>query len=152
SSRVLNTNYRSSRMIVRHANWLIRYNRDRVSKDIQPRRDAQPGRFDVMGGDSLLEQAMFAANWLAEHKKQNQQDWKDYAVLYRYNAYQFPVALVLDALGIHHSLVATQPLFQSPVGMDVYSYLQVVLFPNEAKASDFERILKRPNRYFTNQL
>jgi len=152
SSRVLNTNYRSSRMIVRHANWLIRHNRDRVSKDIQPRQDAQPGRFEVVGGDSLLEQAMFAANWLAEHKKQNKRNWRDYAVLYRYNAYQFPVALMLDALGIPHSPVATQPLFQSPVGMDVYSYLQVMLFPNEAKASDFERILKRPNKYFTNQL
>ena len=152
SSRVLNTNYRSSRMIVRHTNWLIRHNRERVSKDIQPRRDAQPGRFEVTGGDSLLEQATFAANWLAEHKKQNKRDWKDYAVLYRYNAYQFPVALMLDALGIPHSPVATQPLFQSSVGMDVYSYLQVMLFPNEANASDFERILKRPNKYLTNQL
>jgi superfamily I DNA/RNA helicase len=34
----------------------------------------------------------------------------------------------------------------------VYSYLQVILFPNEAKASDFERILKRPNKFLTNQL
>ncbi len=105
-----------------------------------------------MGGESLLEQATFAANWLAEHKKQNKRNWRDYAVLYRYNAYQFPVALMLDALGIPHSPAATQQLFQSPVGLDVYSYLQVILFPEEAKASDFERILKRPNRYFTNQL
>src|SRR5690349_7049254 len=53
ATRVLDTNYRSSRMIVRHANWLIGHNRDRVAKDLQPRRDAQPGRFAVMGGDSL---------------------------------------------------------------------------------------------------
>ncbi|HSK66721.1 MAG TPA: UvrD-helicase domain-containing protein, partial [Anaerolineales bacterium] len=152
ATRVLDTNYRSSRMIVRHANWLIRHNRDRAPKDIQARRDAQPGRFEVMGGDSLLEQATFAANWLAEHKKQNKLNWRDYAVLYRYNAYQFPVALMLDALGIPHSPAATQQLFQTPVGQDVYSYLQVMLFPNEAKPSDFERILKRPNKYFTNQL
>src|SRR6185503_2401645 len=43
-------------------------------------------------------------------------------------------------------------LFRSAVGMDVYSYLQVLLFPEEAKASDFERILKRPNKFFSNQL
>jgi superfamily I DNA/RNA helicase/very-short-patch-repair endonuclease len=152
SSRVLDTNYRSSRMIVRHANWLIGHNRDRVSKDIQPRREAQPGQFEVAGGTSLLEQATFAANWLREHKQHNKLNWRDYAVLYRYNAYQFPVALMLDALGIPHSPVAAQQLFQTPVGLDVYSYLQVVLFPREAKASDFERILKRPNRYLTNQL
>jgi DNA helicase II / ATP-dependent DNA helicase PcrA len=152
STYVLGTNYRSSRMIVRHANWLIGYNRDRVSKEFQPRRDAQPGRFEVIGGASLLEQAKLAASWLAEHKKQNKLNWRDYAVLYRYHAYQFPVALMLEALGIPHSPAATGQLFQTPVGLDVYSYLQVILFPNEAKASDFERILKRPNKFFTNQL
>jgi DNA helicase-2/ATP-dependent DNA helicase PcrA len=152
STYVLNTNYRSSHMIVRHAGWLIRHNRDRVPKDIQPRRDAQPGRFEVAGHASLLEQAAYAGRWLAVHKKQNNLNWRDYAILYRFNAYQFPVAVVLDALGIPHSPVATQQLFQSPVGMDVYSYLQVILFPEEAKASDFERILKRPNQYLTNQL
>lgn len=152
STRVLDTNYRSSRMIVRHANWLIRHNRDRVAKDIQPRREAQSGRFEVMGGASLLEQAKFAASWLAEHKKQNQLNWRDYAVLYRYHAYQFPVALMLDALNIPHSPAATGQLFQTPVGLDVYSYLQVLLFPNEARAPHFERILKRPNKFFTNQL
>ena len=152
STYVLNTNYRSSRMIVRHAGWLIDHNLDRVPKDIQARRDAQPGGFEVSGHTSLLEQAKFAAKWLAEHKKQNNLNWRDYAVLYRYNAYQFPVAVMLDAMGIPHSPVATQQLFQSPVGMDIYSYLQVILFPNEAKASDFERILKRPNRYLSNQL
>jgi len=36
--------------------------------------------------------------------------------------------------------------------MDIYSYLQVILFPMEARASDFERILKRPNLYLTNPL
>jgi superfamily I DNA/RNA helicase len=152
TTQVLNTNYRSSRMIVRHAGWLIRHNRDRAPKDIQPRRDAQPGRFEVAGHVSLLEQAKYAAKWLAEHKKQNNLNWRDYAVLYRYNAYQFPVAVMLDTLGIPHSPVATGQLFQSAVGMDVYSYLQVILFPQEAKASDFERILKRPNKFLTNQL
>ncbi len=59
---------------------------------------------------------------------------------------------MLDALGIPHSPAETRQLFQSAVGMDVYSYLQVILFPQEAKASDFERILKRPNKFLTNQL
>ena len=152
STHVLNTNYRSSHMIVRHAGWLIRHNLDRAPKNIQARREAQPGRFEVTGAPSLLEQARLAAKWLAEHKKQNNLNWRDYAILYRFNAYQFPVAVMLDALGIPHSPVATGPLFQSPVGQDVYSYLQVILFPEEAKASDFERILKRPNKYLTNQL
>ena len=39
------------------------------------------------------EQAKHAAQWLAEHKKKNNLNWRDYAVLYRYNAYQFAVAV-----------------------------------------------------------
>jgi DNA helicase-2/ATP-dependent DNA helicase PcrA len=152
STHLLNTNYRSSRMIVRHTGWLIRHNTDRVRKDIQPRRDAQAGRFEVAGHASLLEQAAFAAKWLAEHKKRNNLNWREYAVLYRTNADQFPVAAVLDALGIPHTPADTGQLFQSAVGMDVYSYLQVLLFPKEAKAADFERILKRPNKYLSNPL
>ena len=152
STHVLNTNYRSSRMIVRHTGWLVGHNLDRIPKNIQPRRDAQEGRFEVSGHVSLLEQAKYAAAWLAAHKKQNDLNWRDYAVLYRYSAYQFPVAVMLDAMGIPHSPVSTGQLFQSAVGLDIHAYLQVILFPREAKAADFERILKRPNRYLTNQL
>mgnify|MGYP006206868123 CR=1 FL=1 len=39
------------------------------------------------------------------------------------------IAAMLDAMGIPHSPADTGQLFQSPVGMDVYSYLQVLLFP-----------------------
>lgn len=149
---VLNTNYRSSRMIIRHAGWLVAHNQDRVPKDMQPGSEARPGRFEVSGHDSLLEQARYAANWLATHKEQNRLNWRDYAILYRYHAYQFPVAVMLDALGIPHTPVASQQLFQTSVGMDVHAYLQVILFPKEANASDFERILRRPNKFLTNQL
>jgi ATP-dependent exoDNAse (exonuclease V) beta subunit len=73
-------------------------------------------------------------------------------VLYRYNAYQFPVALVLDTLNVPHTPLSGQHLFQTQVGKDVYAYLQVILSPNEAIPPNFECILKRPNKYFTNQL
>jgi len=152
SNHVLNTNYRSSQMIVRHSGWLINHNIDRVSKNIQPRNDAQIGKFEVSGHNSLFEQADYAAKWLVNHKKEHKLNWRDYAVLYRYNAYQFPIAVILDAMGVPHSPLSGQQLFQSMVGIDIYSYLQVILFPYEATALDFERILKRPNKYFTNQL
>jgi DNA helicase-2/ATP-dependent DNA helicase PcrA len=152
SNHVLNTNYRSSRMIVRHSGWLINQNRDRVPKNIQPGKDARTGRFEVSGHASLFEQARYAAKWLVDHKNEHSLNWRDYAVLYRYNAYQFPIAVILETLGVPHSPLSGQYLFQSMVGTDIYSYLQVILFPQEATPAEFERILKRPNRYFTNQL
>ncbi len=152
SSHVLNTNYRSSRMIVRHTGWLIDHNTDRVRKNIQPRSGAQQGSFEISGHASIFEQAKFMGQWLAEHKKKNMLKWSDYAVLYRYNAFQFPVALVLDSLNVPHTPLSGQHLFQTQVGKDIYAYLQVILSPSEATPVDFERVLKRPNKYFTNQL
>lgn len=151
-SHALNTNYRSSRMVVRHTGWLIDHNKDRVPKDIRPRPGAQTGRFDVSGRASLLEQARFAAAWIARHRKQTGADWRDYAILYRYNAYQFPLAVMLDKLGIPHASVSGQGLFKTAPGRDVCAILQVILSPLEASPADFERILKRPNKYLTNQL
>jgi DNA helicase-2/ATP-dependent DNA helicase PcrA len=71
SSYVLNTNYRSSRMIVRHTGWLIDHNIDRVTKNIQPRQSAQHCSFEISGHASIFEQAKSAAQWLVEHKKKN---------------------------------------------------------------------------------
>ena len=152
TSHVLNTNYRSSRMIVRHSGWLVDQNTERVKKNVQPRPGAQVGSFEISGHTSVFEQAEYAARWLVEHKSRNNLRWSDYAFLYRYNAYQFPIAIVLDALNVPHTPLSGQNLFQTQVGRDIYSYLQIILSPSEASCSDFERVLKRPNKYFTNQL
>src|SRR6266487_2554480 len=152
SNHVLTTNYRSSRMIVRHSGWLINHNTDRISKDIQPRKKAQIGKFEVSGYASLYEQADYAAKWLIKHKKEHNLNWRDYAILYRYNAYQFPITAILDVMNIPHTPLSGQHLFQTAVGIDIYSYLKIILFPLEATPADFDRILKRPNKYFTNQL
>jgi DNA helicase II / ATP-dependent DNA helicase PcrA len=152
SNHVLNINYRSSQMIVRHAGWLINHNTDRIGKNIRPRENAQIGRFEISGQVSLHDQANYAASWLAQHKKEHNLNWRDYAVLYRSNAYQFAIATTLDVMNIPHTPLSGQHLFQTSVGMDVYSYLKIIISPREASVSDFERILKRPNKYFTNQL
>ena len=152
SDHVLNTNYRCSQMVVRHSGWLIDHNADRIPKNIEPRKNAQRGRFEVSGHASLYEQAEYAAKWLVQHKREHNLQWRDYAVLYRSNAYQFPVGVMLDAMNIPHAPLSGQHLFQTTVGTDVYSYLRIVLFPQEAVTADFEQILKRPNKYFTNQI
>lgn len=151
-SHVLNTNYRSSRMIVRHSGWLISHNTDRVPKDIRPRPGAQQGRFEISGQAGLLEQARFAAEWLARHREQNKAKWRDYAILYRYNACQYPLALALDRLGIPHTPLIGQGLFQTAPGRDVAALLHILVEPAQARPADFERILKRPNKYLTNEL
>ena len=152
TSHVLNTNYRSSRMIVRHSGWLIGHNTARVEKDIQPGPHAAPGRFEISGQPSIIQQAEYAARWIADHKRENNLNWRDYAILFRYNAYQFPAALLLDTLDIPHTPLSGQSLFQTAAGRDVYAYLGVILEPTKARQPDLERILKRPNKYLSNSL
>ena len=151
-SFVLNTNYRSSKQIVKHAKWLIANNKERVPKDINPRDGAQEGMFEFCKAESVLEQAKIAVDWLVEHKKNNRSKWSDYAFLYRYNAMQFPVAVVLESKQIPHTLLSGQHIFDSYVGKDVLSYLQILIYPDDASPVDFERILNRPNKYLKNEI
>jgi DNA helicase II / ATP-dependent DNA helicase PcrA len=152
ASHVLNINYRSSKMIVRHSGWLINHNQFRVKKDIQPGPQNQMGTFEISGQDSIIQQAEFAAGWLAKHKRENNLNWRDYAVLFRYNTYMFPVAMALDLLDIPHAPVSGKHLFQTAVGQDVYAYLSVILEHMKARQPQLERILKRPNKYFSNRI
>lgn len=148
----LSTNYRSSRKIVYHSKWLIEHNKDRVSKNIHPRVDAPKGHFDIDLCDNLWEQALSAAEWMTKVKTQNNFQWKDFAVLFRLNAYQFPIAMILDSKQIPHSPVSGNLLFNTNVGRDVYSYLSVILHPDDASRKEYDVILKRPNKYLTNEI
>ena len=151
-NHVLETNYRSSEEIIKHAKWIIDNNQERVSKDIQPREGAQKGLFKIHGNTSLLEQAQYAVDWLLKLKEKNGGSWKDYAFLYRYNAMQFPVALVLDSKDIPHSPLSGGHIFDSRVAEDILSYLRVIMCLGEAGKKDFKRILNRPNKYLKNEI
>lgn len=149
---VLSTNYRSSKKIVRHSRWLIDHNHDRIAKDIHARAGAQEGMLEITPGENLLDQAQKAAEWISRQKSSHNLAWKDFAVLYRYNAFEFPVAIALDACNIPHTPVNGLRLFQTRVGRDIYAYLSVILHSEDAAAEDFGKVLERPNKYFTNKI
>lgn len=149
---LLSTNYRSSKKIVRHSQWLIDHNKERIKKEIKPRYNAPEGYLDIHLSETLWEQANSAADWLINFKNENNFRWKDFAVLFRLNAYQFPIATIFDRKKIPHSPVSNEKLFKTRVGIDLYAYLTLTLYPNDATSSDFSRTLKRPNKYLSNAL
>ncbi|MCL4369246.1 MAG: UvrD-helicase domain-containing protein [Actinobacteria bacterium] len=148
----LSTNYRSSKDIIRHSRWLIDFNKDRVRKDIQPRPGAKNGSVAIELREDTWDQAKVAAEWVSRVRKEKRLKWRDFAILFRYNAYQYPVALMLDSMKIPHSPVNLRHMFNSGVGRDIFAYATVILKPDDAEASDFRRVLRRPNKYLTNQL
>jgi DNA helicase II / ATP-dependent DNA helicase PcrA len=148
----LRTNYRCSRKVVGHSRRLIDHNQERVYKEIQPRPGAQPGHFAVELCRNLWDQATLVAEWLCRFRQRHNQAWRDFAVLYRYRAYQYPLALALDRLDVPHSTVNVQQLFTTPVGLDLVAYCTAVLQPDSLTAEEMRRLLKRPNKSLTNQL
>ena len=147
----LSTNYRSSQAIVRHAAWLIRNNHHRVAKTMNAVPGAAEGSVAFHLADSLWHQAQNAASWLAEQHEHHQAAWNECAVLFRYHAYKYVIAILLDARGIPHEPVGGASLAQTPVGRDLHAYLGVLLDPQAAPKEWLTRILKRPNKFFTNQ-
>ena len=150
-SVILATNYRSGAAIVEHSRRLIGHNKLRVAKDIQPRRGAPAGGVQFLLAGSLWQQAQMVATWIREARRSPAAAWRDFAVLYRYNAYQYALALALDAEEIPHAAVDLGELFRSAVGRDLHAYLTLIVRPEDAPVEALQRTLRRPNKFFTNQ-
>jgi len=70
--------------------------------------------------------------------------WSDFAVLYRYNALAFIVAIALEERGIPHDFQNAGLLFASRAGQDVIAWLRYVL--GKPARGDLTRVLSRPGR------
>jgi len=148
----LSRNYRSNKRIVNHSRWLINHNSERVEKDIHPLPNKPSGILDIKLSESLWHQAVEIRDWIQTNKQNETFDWKDFAVLFRYNTFQFIIAMIMDSAQIPHTPVDGRRLFQTNVGKDIFSYLRLILYPEECSNDDFSRILKRPNRSLSNQI
>ena len=148
----LSTNYRSNKRIVNHSKWLIDHNLERVGKDIHPMPEKPAGIFDIKLSESMWHQAYDIVKWIKNLKENYNYDWRNFAILFRYNTYQFVLAMLLDSHKIPHTPVDNRRLFNTSVGKDIFSYLRIVLFPLESTSDDYSNILKRPNRSLSNEI
>ncbi|HPM59537.1 MAG TPA: ATP-dependent helicase [bacterium] len=146
----LETNYRSAQAIVRHAAWLIGHNRHRVAKPMHTPPGAAPGRVTFQNCASLWEQAREAVQWITAQREERQGQWSDFAILFRYHAYKYISAILLDAAGIPHTPVDGRSLAQTAAGRDLHAWLALILKGDEAPDGTLARALKRPNRFFPN--
>lgn len=146
---ILTTNYRSNKRIVNHSKWLISHNLDRVKKDINPLPDKPSGSFDIKLSESLWKQATYISSWIIEQKQAQNAEWKDFAVLCRYNAPLTVLAMVLDSNQIPRNSVAVG---RKNVMEDIFHYLRIILSPGECQAEDFSTVLIRPNHALSKEI
>jgi DNA helicase-2/ATP-dependent DNA helicase PcrA len=150
SQVVLQTNYRATRAVVRHARWLIEHNQQRVLKAIRPSDQAAVGCVQVGVANDLWEQAQLVATWLQQQAARNAGDWGQFAVLFRTHALQFVLALACQANGIPHTPIDIARLYRTNPAQDIAAYLTVLLQPNSATPNEIARVLRRPNKFLTN--
>lgn len=146
------TNYRSSKKIIYHSNWLIENNQDRVPKDTQPNAKSSMGEFSVILDDNIFNQSKQAVEWIKKKKETDNVNWDNFAILTRLYEHQYPIAMIMDSLGIPHDPINTDKLFTKNPGRDLLAYMSIILHPNDASTSDYTRVLKRPNKYLSNAL
>lgn len=148
TDQVLKINYRSCSDIVRHSKWLIDHNKLRVPKDITP-FSKERGEISLFIGDSLMDQAEKIAQWILERKNNNTK-WSDFAILFRYNQYSDLLYMTLSKSNIPVQFDGIKVL-NSGVGRCILSYLTIIYDNSNSKIEHFEEVLKKPNKYFTNE-
>ncbi|MFP4158719.1 MAG: ATP-dependent helicase [Desulfobacterales bacterium] len=137
----LEQNYRSADEIVKTANGLISYNRDRMDKSC----------FSMYTGGSVEIHDFFSdeeeAGWVADKIKMLRRGGIAYdkiAVLYRTKFCSLPFEQALRFSGIPYKMLGDKGFFERKEILDINCYLTAAVFRKDDAA--FERVLNTPKR------
>lgn len=146
--QVLELNYRSSKNIVDQSKWLIDHNKNRVYKNIRSIKESS-GSIELSIQDSLKAQAVSIVEWIKRIKKEDY-NYSDFTILYRYNEYRDLLFMILRK---HHIPVRDQGIniLNSSVGRSIMAYLTILYDKEQSNQDHFIEILKKTNKYLTNE-
>ncbi|MCF8024318.1 MAG: ATP-dependent helicase [Desulfobacteraceae bacterium] len=137
----LEQNYRSADEIVKTANQLIRYNRDRMDKAC----------FSMYTGGSVEIHDFFSdeeeAGWVADRIRALRSSGVSYeqiAVLYRTKFCSLPFEQALRFGGIPYQMLGDRGFFERKEILDINCYLTAAVFKKDDAA--FERVINTPRR------
>ncbi|MBS3732015.1 MAG: ATP-dependent helicase [Desulfobacterales bacterium] len=137
----LEQNYRSADEIVKPANWLIKYNRDRMDKSC----------FSAHKGGAVEVHEFFSdeeeAGWVADKIAMLNRSGIPYdqmAVLYRTKFCSLPFEQAMRFSGLPYKMLGDKGFFERKEILDINCYLTAAVFPKDDAA--FERILNTPKR------
>jgi len=137
----LEQNYRSADTIVRVANDIIDYNRDKMDKTCFSEMDG--GNVAVHEFDDEVEEA----RWVARKAEELHEDGVPYdamAVLYRTKFTSLYFEYAFRRAGIPYHMLGDRGFYDRKEVMDINSYLMAAVFERDDTA--FERIINIPRR------
>ena len=143
---ILNENYRSQAKILEGANSLIKYNKNRVEKDLYTKQGAGDSIVHFSGNSEEYE-AMWVANKILDLKQMGE-DYKQIAILYRSNYLSRSTEKGLLDARVPYVIYGGVRFYDRLEVKDALSYLRML-----ASADDlaFTRVINQPKRGIGNK-
>ena len=139
----LEQNYRSTQLIVRAANSLIRKNERQIHKDVFSENEVGE-RLTLKPAYSDKEEAMIVCNDIKRIRRQENCEFSDFAILYRTNAQSRSFEEQMRKDGVPYRIYGGLSFYQRKEIKDVIAYFRVVVNPNDEEA--LRRIINYPAR------
>ena len=139
----LEQNYRSTQLIVRAANSLIRKNERQIPKDVFSRND-EGEKLQLKPAYSDKEEAIIVCKDIRRIRREEQCEYSDFAILYRTNAQSRSFEEQMRKDGIPYRIYGGLSFYQRKEIKDVIAYFRVVANPDDEEA--LKRIINYPTR------
>lgn len=139
----LEQNYRSTQLIVKAANSLIRHNERQIPKDVFSENE-HGERLILKPAYSDKEEAIIVCNDIKRIRRQDQCHYSDFAILYRTNSQSRSFEEQMRKDGIPYRIYGGLSFYQRKEIKDVIAYYRVVTNPNDEEA--LRRIINYPTR------
>lgn len=139
----LEQNYRSTQLIVKAANSLIRKNERQIHKDVFSENE-QGERLTLKPAYSDKEEAMIVCNDIRRIRRQEGAEYSDFAILYRTNAQSRSFEEQMRKDSIPYRIYGGLSFYQRKEIKDIIAYFRVVANPDDEEA--LRRIINYPTR------
>ncbi|MGE9515876.1 MAG: ATP-dependent helicase [Solitalea-like symbiont of Tyrophagus putrescentiae] len=139
----LEQNYRSTKTIVDTANKIIKYNTNRLEKNVFS--ENEPGsKIELHYLKNESEEAMYVANDIFNSHTLKNMPYDQFSILYRTNAQSRPIEEALRKIGIPYNIYGGLSFYSRKEIKDTVAYLRLAINPNDEEA--FKRVINYPKR------
>jgi DNA helicase II / ATP-dependent DNA helicase PcrA len=139
----LEQNYRSTKNIVDAANSLIEKNQNQIQKKIWS-DNAKGDKIKVYANNSDIEEGMVVASAIFDIHKEGQDQYSDFAILYRTNAQSRIFEDALRRRNIPYRIYGSVSFYQRKEIKDLLAYIKLIVNPKDTEA--FSRVINYPAR------
>ena len=139
----LEQNYRSTQLIVKAANSLIRRNERQIPKNVFSENE-HGERLQLKPAYSDKEEAMIVTQDIKRIRRQDHAAWSDFAILYRTNSQSRSFEEQMRKDNIPYRIYGGLSFYQRKEIKDVIAYFRLVANPDDEEA--FKRIINYPAR------